>query len=380
MLRLRKSQTENHANGGTMNRIQSIHYLRGIAALLVVAYHNRSFSYEHYTGENWTEVLFQGGAFGVDLFFLISGFIIAYSTRRAEHSHLSDYVLRRFFRIYPVFWLVLIAYILSDNSFTFWNIIRSAFLLHNNYSGNPPFFEYNILYPAWSMTYEIYFYIIFAISMKLSHKYRVMTTTLILVFITLILQLFYNSSFSIYENVQLHGAIEKGLGFLNFIASPLMFNFIAGMAIYTIHDKMHLIKAKGLLSFVFINVFLCMYLYNYHYKHGIYGFGLWAIFLITGSLLYEARYQLTNFAPLIILGDISYSLYLVHPLVMHLMAANHESIPMYEKNSPAKFLMIVSTSLVAAYLLHHFVELPAIKLGKIVINYFHKRNKLLTAK
>ncbi|MBZ6397130.1 MULTISPECIES: acyltransferase family protein [Pantoea] len=107
MLRLRKSQTENHANGGTMNRIQSIHYLRGIAALLVVAYHNRSFSYEHYTGENWTEVLFQGGAFGVDLFFLISGFIIAYSTRRAEHSHLSDYVLRRFFRIYPVFWLVL---------------------------------------------------------------------------------------------------------------------------------------------------------------------------------------------------------------------------------------------------------------------------------
>jgi peptidoglycan/LPS O-acetylase OafA/YrhL len=36
----------------------------------------------------------------------------------------------------------------------------------------------------------------------------------------------------------------------------------------------------------------------------------------------QARYQLTNFAPLIILGDISYSLYLVHPLVMHLMAAN----------------------------------------------------------
>ncbi|MXP48579.1 hypothetical protein FD733_01040 [Pantoea sp. Eser] len=213
------------------------------------------------------------------------------------------------------------------------------------------------------MTYEIYFYIKFAIAVELSHKHRIITS-LFLVFISMILQLFYNNSFSIYESVKSNGAIEKGFVFLNFVASPLMLNLIAGMIIYSLHDKMNLIKEKGLLSFVFINLFLCTYLYNYHYKHGIYGFSLWAIFLISGTLLYEVRYQLANFTP----------------LVMHLMAANHEYIPMYERNSPAKFLMIVSTSLIAAYLLHKFVELPAIKLGKKVINSYHKRNKLLIAK
>lgn len=361
-----------------MTTILSIHYLRGIAALLVVAYHNRAFSYEHYSAGNLAEVLFQGGAFGVDLFFLISGFIIAYSTKKVEHSLLSEYLLRRFFRIYPVFWLVLLIYFLSDNSFAFGNVIRSALLLHNNYSSNPPFFDYNVLYPAWSMTYEVYFYIIFAISMKISHKFRILTASFILIFTSLTLQLIYNNDISIYEDVKLSGAIENGFGFLNFIASPLMFNFIIGMIIYCLHEKMKMIKEKGLLAFLFISIFLCMYLYNFHYKHGIYGFGMWATFLLSGTLLYETRHQLAKFGPLIFLGDISYSLYLVHPLIMRLMAVNHEFIPMYDRNSPAKFLMIISTSIIAAYLLHKFVELPFINLGKQVINLYHRRNKSKT--
>ena len=84
-----------------MKKIVSIHYLRGIAALLVVAYHNKTSGYEGLSKENYFEYLFKGGAFGVDLFFIISGFIIAYSTQKSNKHNLIDFAIKRTFRIYP---------------------------------------------------------------------------------------------------------------------------------------------------------------------------------------------------------------------------------------------------------------------------------------
>ncbi|WP_058962030.1 acyltransferase family protein [Type-E symbiont of Plautia stali] len=80
-----------------MNKIVSIHYLRGIAALLVVAYHNKTSGYEASGNQDIFEYLFKGGAFGVDLFFIISGFIIAYSTKENTENNLLNFTLKRLF-------------------------------------------------------------------------------------------------------------------------------------------------------------------------------------------------------------------------------------------------------------------------------------------
>ncbi|MBM7202884.1 acyltransferase family protein, partial [Citrobacter freundii] len=65
-----------------MNKLNSIQFLRGFAAVFVVAFHFRVALNDVYAQTNLGDLLFSNGAFGVDLFFVISGFIIHYSTMR----------------------------------------------------------------------------------------------------------------------------------------------------------------------------------------------------------------------------------------------------------------------------------------------------------
>lgn len=85
-----------------LGKVKSIHYLRGLAALMVVFYHLKATLNNVYAQKDLGDILFNSGAFGVDLFFIISGFIIFYSTEKKESSMPLKYMLRRFFRIYPL--------------------------------------------------------------------------------------------------------------------------------------------------------------------------------------------------------------------------------------------------------------------------------------
>ncbi|WHH05620.1 acyltransferase family protein [Escherichia coli] len=57
---------------------------RGVAALLVVAYHNKQYLNEVYAQKDLGDLLFISGGFGVDLFFIISGFIIMLSSQKKK--------------------------------------------------------------------------------------------------------------------------------------------------------------------------------------------------------------------------------------------------------------------------------------------------------
>ena len=92
------------------NKIESIHHLRGFAALLVVMYHISGTLNNVYAQADLGSLLFGSGASGIDLFFMISGFIMVFSTERMESSAVSKFAVRRFFRLYPAFIASLILY------------------------------------------------------------------------------------------------------------------------------------------------------------------------------------------------------------------------------------------------------------------------------
>src|SRR5699024_4647506 len=92
--------------------IKGIQYLRGLAALMVVYFHFRYYLNDIYSKQDLGEFLFKNGAFGVDLFFIISGFIICFATQRDEERPLLSYASKRFFRIYPLLVVSLIAFVL----------------------------------------------------------------------------------------------------------------------------------------------------------------------------------------------------------------------------------------------------------------------------
>ncbi|HBD4263822.1 TPA: acyltransferase, partial [Escherichia coli] len=122
-----------------MKKVKSIHYLRGIAALLVVAYHNKQYLNEVYAQKDLGDLLFISGGFGVDLFFIISGFIIMLSSQKKETNSPINFMTRRFFRIYPVFFICTILFFLLNPVFTESELLRSLFLLHLDYYSEAPF-------------------------------------------------------------------------------------------------------------------------------------------------------------------------------------------------------------------------------------------------
>ena len=181
-------------------KIYFIEVLRGFAALLVVGYHIAGVlmgAYDFWPGMG--RDLFRNGNIGVDIFFMISGFIICYATKNKEENYRSNFIIRRFFRIYPLFFICLtIAWLTYNSGYDYTKYLLSATLMQNNYAGKAPFYDYNMLYPAWTIAYEVMFYFIFFISMCFSHRYRSVISMLFLAFLMCAIQLFFKGELSIY--------------------------------------------------------------------------------------------------------------------------------------------------------------------------------------
>lgn len=144
--------------------LSGIHLLRGVAALLVAGFHIYAASAGTENGTPFLFSAFRGGALGVDIFFVISGFIIFYSASRSQPWNAGQFMTGRFFRIYPVYWAVLIGYL---------GLVGGLWLMTGDASRIP---ELNtlirslLLFPsdtyaisiAWTLTIELLFYALFA--------------------------------------------------------------------------------------------------------------------------------------------------------------------------------------------------------------------------
>ena len=168
-------------------KLQSIQALRGLAALLVVFYHIRSLELKGIAENGLTEPGWIGGVFtngyaGVDLFFVISGFIMVFVTRDGHTGpkHAADFLFARATRIYPVWWAfagfmatyMIVVHGLSGHGQGWGAISRTqplvpymikSFLL-------VPQPEFPILGVGWTLVHEMYFYAVFTVFMLLPRK------------------------------------------------------------------------------------------------------------------------------------------------------------------------------------------------------------------
>jgi len=146
---------------------------RGIAALLVVLFHlGASLALPKYFGVKSFHGPFYFGSAGVEFFFVLSGFIIAWIHGRdiGHADRLLPYVRKRFIRIYPTYWIVFGAVFLlalSSSSLRatlpldFKTIVESLLLLPQDKAvvggmGSP------VIIVAWTLQYEVLFYLLVA--------------------------------------------------------------------------------------------------------------------------------------------------------------------------------------------------------------------------
>lgn len=139
-----------------MNRILELDALRGYAALMVVFF--------HYTmGKPAAKLGFEVGITGVDLFFMISGFVIFMSITNSKS--IKDFILKRVFRLYPAYWFAV--------SFTAVLIYYKGYEVDGlipRYLGNLTMFQsymglQDIDGPYWTLIVEMLFYILIILIM-----------------------------------------------------------------------------------------------------------------------------------------------------------------------------------------------------------------------
>lgn len=148
------------ADGATPKpRLTGIEALRGIAALAVLLYHAARHVDAAY-GAPMLMRVFQGGHAGVDLFFVLSGFLILHVHRGdiGRPERIGHYARQRFTRVMPLYWIALALTVLKGVGGhgvpAIGSLVHSALLL--------PGWEEPLLGPAWSLQHELLFYIVFA--------------------------------------------------------------------------------------------------------------------------------------------------------------------------------------------------------------------------
>ncbi|WP_414830804.1 acyltransferase family protein [Alteromonas sp. H39] len=162
------------------SQLIAIQYLRGIAALMVVIHHARNpkpwlFNpLEHY----------QAFAWGVDIFFVISGFIM-YLVAREDKPGV--FIEKRIIRIVPLYWVTTLFLLFVSVQFKIWtvdmqtevHVIKSLFFIPH-YSPTVPDRIWPFLILGWTLNYEMLFYIVFAIGLLCKQTFLVSTLSIML--------------------------------------------------------------------------------------------------------------------------------------------------------------------------------------------------------
>jgi len=287
------------------NNFEGIQGLRFIAALLVVITHSTFYATERLGagGDIWAR-----GVCGVDIFFVISGFVMVASTMRTwgRDDAWKNFALRRLIRIVPMYWLATTAklstFLISPAAIlhshpTILHIVSSyLFIPTTNSEG-----EYApLLGVGWTLDYEMFFYALFALALFAKKN----------VFAYLGAILSVASVASIF--------CTPGLPAITMYANSIVLEFFFGMLIAgLLHKSNYRLPLWASVSLVLAGGALLFAPYHNmpHVGPRVLADGLPAALLVLGVVALEP--QLKGRIPrlVILFGDASYVLYLFHPLI-----------------------------------------------------------------
>lgn len=350
-----------------MKKLYTVQYLRAIAAILVVYSH--AIDLQQMFGSSMQQGFFylpNIGSIGVDIFFVISGFIIAYISRN-EHGipAAKDFMLRRIIRIVPAYYIsslfrLIILALGAQFIFPLKTVIKTLTII--------PLFDYgpnhwpNLLGLGWTLSFEFLFYILYVILIALAVKKKDLCLVLIVVSLFLLGILF----------------PAQQLQWL-FVTNPMVLEFAFGVMIAMVYKSSRHIPRllSGLLiALGMVSIFLLVF-YDYGLiweaaqilagKLVLQRVVLWGIpsaLLVAGSIWMEKTRAvvLPENKLLAFLGDASYSIYLAHPICFALMGAVIKRFPAIMK-IPGDILIFIYllSGIICGVLFHLYIEKKVIK-------------------
>jgi exopolysaccharide production protein ExoZ len=276
-------------------KYHSIQCLRAVAALMVVVLHSHiAFAPEQKSKLWWWPGVSDFGWFGVHLFFVISGFIIAH-VLSSPHFEVKKYFARRLVRIVPLYWIVMLAelYLYYERNWFAGDVDRLGFYGMTKSFLILPMDEHPFLAPGWSLEHELIFYVLAAL---LAPMFGLTTLAVVMITLGLAGTLFHMGwDYHFFSTVQ----ILFGVGVLSYVFREQSARFAFPIAALSFG-----LTYASLYSWINIggNVVVPM-------------FGLGSGALIVGAVALERRGWQPN-QLLVMIGDASFSLYLWHWLVI----------------------------------------------------------------
>ncbi|WP_162555847.1 acyltransferase family protein [Reichenbachiella versicolor] len=331
-------------------RVEQLTFTRFIAALIVVIFHFGSNVYPF--SLDLFSFLFERGDVFVSYFFVLSGFVmvLAYSEKKIDYF---KYLKRRVARIYPIhivsLAILFISYLLVSRNFPFFEFLIQSALVHTWY----PKYSLILNYPSWSLAVEVLFYVLFPF----------------------IIQFLKNNQVN-------NGVLVFGLWMSTQIISYLMVLFMREDSVWlfiSFHPLMHLnefligcftalvylskpsisdsIKNFSLIFSATILLLLLKYpLLGVNYKNGFLA-PVFSIIIYALSGIQGRVKKILSLPCLVILGEISYALYILQVPVHNLSYYLFGQINL--RDPAVSFYLYLLVLMLCSYLSFFIIETPA---------------------
>lgn len=340
-------------------RFDSIQILRGLAALSVMLFHFRWNINLSYPGLG--DRMLGWGAIGVDLFFIISGFVITLSAKKLTPglSAVGIFLKHRARRILPAYFIILlITFLLSGAMSTFHypekvsNLI-SAITFSPIDASHAPFYvnDSGVYGVRWTLNYEMLFYLVMAAC--LISKYR-----WVLLFGAFSLSLVVFPMLAGHAPTLAVSGYQFNSAYLNLITNPIIWMFLVGVTFGLVYPYTKKLNSHFRLAVLIVGIAVPIYciIFSVSLNHGITMSGWYLSILFIAVVLNDKL--VTKYMPkfFVTLGEISFSLYLIHTLMNGGIGNRFESLGI--SDGMPRFIISCVLSILLALVSYKLIERP----------------------
>lgn len=353
-------------------RLDFLDALRGLAAAYVVVYHMILISNPNLGVPAWAQLVAMNGGSGVTLFFVISSFSLFYTMpmREKERWPWLSYALHRFFRIAPLFYVLIVLTVIRDHiifhaTHPWWVILSSGTFLFNLI----PAQQEGFVWASWTIGVEMLFYVAFPfIYMRTKNLWQAISFLLATMLLWWACDLVLS-----YLNLSPEAVTSYRQWFFPKFLPEFAFGaiafFIIQKALPWSHEHQEISSSLGmmlLLAAAFLYLSVLKGAGYFGLPDPRYANALCCLIVVIALALRSVKLLVNRLTRL--MGEISYSLYLNHPTLVLLLGPAYKWIYAHAGNLSLAFvaccLLTYGILIPFSMFTYKFIERPGVKLGK----------------
>jgi peptidoglycan/LPS O-acetylase OafA/YrhL len=361
-------------------KIQQLTFTRFIAAILIVIFHlGKDIAF--FTKGSLSFIFTQANV-GVSYFFVLSGFVMIIAYKDKAKIDFIEFIKNRLARIYPVYFLAIFITIGMKMfiKINWYDFVLNVFMIQ----AWIPYKALTINFPGWSISVEMFFYLIFPLLVnKFYRKYSVKSTLSLIIVFWILNQIFFQLLYSKYIDVYIfHNENMYYHPFLH-LNEFLIGNLTAICFLSNYKKESNENYMFPILGLLIVVVLLLKYHFGINYHNGF----LSLLFVPLIYLISSSNDCITNFFKkdiFVFLGEISFSVYILQRPVSKMftpfLIEKYTGLKM-EINDPKLFLIRLMSLLIISSISYFMVEKPLRnkikKINTTNFSFFKKKTKLL---